>query len=126
MSTLATDIMWLAICIYHEARGESAEGRIAVGHVILNRTKATGKPVKDVILRPYQFSWANGGARPPITDYEALAHCFEAVESCMSSRAMGETLSGADHYFADYIQKPKWAEGMTKIQKIGKHTFYRS
>ena len=57
-------ILWLAICIYHEARGESAKGQIAVGHVIMNRVGSRDKSVEKIVLQPYQFSWANNNKRP--------------------------------------------------------------
>lgn len=119
-------ILTIAICLYHEARGETKEGKIAVAHVILNRVRQSDTSVRDVIYKPYQFSWANAGKRPPITDYAALSDCFEAAIDCFAERLEGKDLKDADHYFADYIPVPKWAEGMTQIVKIGKHLFYRS
>lgn len=120
-----TDMLTAAICLYHEARGESKEGQIAVAHVILNRMAKSGESVDAVVYKPFQFSWANRGARPPIKDYIALAACMQSVKDCLAERENGETMGGADHYFADYITAPPWAAKMTKIAKIGKHSFYR-
>jgi spore germination cell wall hydrolase CwlJ-like protein len=44
---------------------------------------------------------------------------------CYEERLEGKDLHGVDHYFADYIDKPKWAESMTLIAVIGKHQFYK-
>lgn len=117
---------WLAICIYHEARGESTEGKIAVGHVILNRLRKEKVSVKEVVLRPWQFSWANKGSRPAITDYTALSESMKAAIACFSERLEGNNLSDADHYFANYITPPAWSRNMIQIAAIGKHIFYRS
>ncbi|MFW6009250.1 MAG: cell wall hydrolase, partial [archaeon] len=52
------DLMHLASLIYAEARGESYEGKIAVGAVVLNRVKSSLYPntIKDVIMQNKQFS----------------------------------------------------------------------
>lgn len=119
-------ILWLAICLYHEARGEPKEGQVAVAHVVLNRVEKDAKSVKDVVLRPWQFSWANNGARPPITDYAAFCECVKSVAACFAERLEGKTFHGADHYFADYITVPKWAARMKRVATIGRHIFYRN
>ena len=122
----SVDRMWLALCIYHEARGEPTEGKVAVCHVVLNRAYSRGKTVKQVVLQPFQFSWANGGARPTIKDYDALESCSASVDICLAERSAGEYFSHADHYFADTIKAPSWARNMTLVEKIGHHSFFRS
>jgi len=119
-------VFWLAINIYHEARGESLAGQIAVGHVVLNRCQKSKKTVKDIVLAPFQFSWHNCNKFPAIKDYDALQACFRAANGILEERGTGENLSGADHYFAEYITPPGWSKGMTKIAKIGKHIFYKA
>lgn len=54
-----TDLDCLAKTIYHEARGESLRGKIAVAWVVLNRVRTHGFPssVCDVISQPGQFPW---------------------------------------------------------------------
>jgi len=59
------EIGCLALTIYHEARGESERGKLAVGHVVMNRTRSVLFPanVCDVVrqggqqLHRCQFSW---------------------------------------------------------------------
>lgn len=48
----------LANVIYHEARGESREGQIAVGHVVMNRVADDrfGRTVYEVVWQRNQFS----------------------------------------------------------------------
>ena len=118
-------LFWLGVNIYHEARGESLEGQIAVGHVVLNRAEKKHRDVKSIVLQPYQFSWRNNNTFPPIGNYEALRKSFVAAYEVLAKRMEGKTLQGADHYFADYIDPPSWADEMTEVVKIGKHTFYR-
>jgi len=107
---ISKQLIWIVICIYHEARNQPEEGQIAVGHV----------------LQPNQFSWANDAARPAIKEYGALEKSCEMAEKCLAERLEGKNLFGADHYFADSIKAPAWVAKMKLVKKIGNHTFYRS
>lgn len=51
----------LAQNIHYEAKGESKLGKIAVGHVTINRTKSKVFPetICKVVNQPGQFSWVN-------------------------------------------------------------------
>lgn len=122
---LTEQILYLAICIYHEGRGEPKEGQVAIAHVVMNRVRKAGKSIRETVLRPWQFSWANGANRPAIKDYAALIECTDSAIQCLSERVEGKDLFGADHYFADYIEEPKWVERMTFVKQIGRHKFYR-
>lgn len=117
---------WLAVNIYHEARGEFHEGMVAVGHVVLNRAEKRKKTAEEVILQSMQFSWHNGNVFPDIKDYESFIRCQVATEDIIAERLNGETLSGADHYFTKQIDPPAWASKMTLVKVIGNHKFYRS
>ena len=116
---------YLSVCIYHEARGEPVEGQIAVGHVILNRVIKRKKSIKEVVLQPYQFSWANEGM-PPIKDYISFIECMNVADIVLEERKIGEYFYGSDHYFADNIDPPSWSKSMTFIKKIGRHLFFKS
>jgi len=116
---------WLAINIYHEARGECKEGMIAVAHVCLNRALKKHLTVEDVILQDYQFSWHNGNKFPAIEDYNAFIACIDVVQDFLLDRLSGNDLSGATHYFNPALVKPKWAAKMKFIASIGGHDFYR-
>ena len=58
------DLMCLSKTIHHEARGESQKGKLAVAHVVMNRTKSDRFPaticgvVKQKTVGICQFSWA--------------------------------------------------------------------
>jgi N-acetylmuramoyl-L-alanine amidase len=55
---MQTEAVELANVIYHEARGESRAGQVAVGHVVMNRVKDKRFPktVKGVVWQSKQFS----------------------------------------------------------------------
>ena len=126
MDQVITQFFWLAACIYFEARGEPERGRRAVAHIILNRAEERGQSVEDVVLSPYQFSWANNGNRPAIDDYTAFIKCAESAQAALAERLQGNTFQGANHYHATYIDPPSWARTMEQIETIGQHIFYKS
>lgn len=123
---MTEQVFWAALCVYFEARGESLEGQKAVAHVLINRAQERGKTVKEIVFQPYQFSWANNGKRPPIEDYEAFARCCSAVMAAHYDRLRGQTLNGANHYHADWMDiYPSWSRAMDKVAHIGRHIFYK-
>lgn len=128
----AEDLSWMAINAYHEAQGEPFDGKVAVCHVVLNRAASRKKTVKEIVLQPKQFSWANGGKRPPIKDYAAFIDCMKAAMTAEADRAQGDSLAGADHYYAfsgpNAIKEPSWVKSgnMREVARIGNHVFFRS
>ena len=116
---------YLALNNYHEARGESIAGQIAIGHVVINRCQKHGVTVKEVILKPWQFSWHNRDSYPAITDMVSLEKSLEIPDMIINERLSGKDLWRADHYFNPKIVLPSWAAKMTFIKRIGNHDFYR-
>ncbi len=120
------NILWLALCIYFEGRGEPKEGQMAIGHVIMNRVARRDASIKDIVKAPWQFSWLNpGSTRPALDDFAALERCLSVAMECLAQRLDGKDFFGADHYFADYIKPPVWAAKLKFVVKIGQHLFYR-
>ena len=128
----ADDLTWMAINAYHEAQGEPFGGKVAVCHAVLNRAASRKLTVKEVVLQPKQFSWANENKRPPIKNYAAFIDCVKAAMTAEADRAQGDTLAGADHYYAfsgpNAIKEPSWvkAGNMWEVARIGNHVFFRS
>lgn len=63
-----TEVNCLAMNIHYEARGEAMKGKIAVGHVTLNRVKSKFFPesICGVVKQKKQFSWVK-----PNTNFHA-------------------------------------------------------
>jgi spore germination cell wall hydrolase CwlJ-like protein len=100
--------------IYHEARGESLEGQIAVARVTLNR--AVDSSVCRAVYAPYQFSWT-AKKHKPITNYP--------YETYLAAHMALFLVFPATHYHATYV-KPKWASKLVKLKQIDNHVFYTS
>ena len=121
---------YMARTMYGEARGEGAKGMQAVGNVIMNRVKAGGwygASVKDVCLKPKQFScWNENDPNRKIILNATDAQLKQArtIAEQVISGELPDITGGATHYYANYISKPSWAKSMTQTAQIGSHIFY--
>ena len=120
------DIFCMAKNIYHEARNEKLVGRYAIAQVTLNRMHHNSYPdtVCEVVMDPYQFSWANNRkirwSRPKDAAWEESIQIAEDV-ILRGKRVKG--LEDALFYHADYV-RPRWRDPKSKIAQVGTHIFY--
>jgi len=121
----------LALNIYHEARGESREGRVAVAQVVLNRVRDRRFPndictvVKQGPLPPRRdchFSWWCDGRSDRPTDLRAWEESKAIAEDVLAGRDADPT-GGALWYHADTVA-PKWRTALVPAATIGRHEFY--
>ena len=119
---------WLTLCIYFEARSQDIEGMKYVGHIVINRVRKEKKSVKEVVLRPYQFSWTNKNDPQGriINDLDALYRAAEAATLVAEERLMGRDFFGVDHYFNWKQVSPSWKNSMVLVKRHGDHEFYRA
>lgn len=127
-----TDQKLLALVLYGEARGEPPIGKLAVAHVILNRARLGGwygANVREVILRPYQFSCFNLND-PNFSKLISQAERNEFDASCFTVASLAlegvtvDPTGGATHYHTLAID-PKWNDKMQFLKRINRHVFYR-
>lgn len=150
LETLSIGLVCMALNVYHEAKNQPIEGKLAVGEVVLNRVKDERYPnnVCDVIKQGpvreswktrqtpdpddakfypirhrCQFSWYCDGKSDKPFDEEAWAQA-QAVASMLYHKGSPNLTNGATHYHADYVL-PEWAASKTFTIKIGDHLFYR-
>ena len=128
-----SDNVLLARMLYGETRNCSEEEKIAVAYTIINRVndgkKWNGENVKQVILKPWQYSCFNKND----VNYEKLKNpdkkifedCLKVANEVLQGKH-SELNKGQTHYFNPKVVKPKWADEMRKIGKIrnSKHEFY--
>ena len=118
------EVYWLARIISAEARGESMEGKIAVGNVVLNRVRSSSYPntIYGVIFdKKYgvQFSPVSNG-----TIYQTpTADSIIAAKMCLE----GYSLSSDILYFVNPQKAPNsWiAQNRTYTFTIGNHAFFK-
>ena len=131
----ASETKCLATAIYFEARGEPERGQIAVAQVVLNRLKNPAYPnticgvvyQNKNIRHGCQFSFACDGIPDRITDRTAwTASQALATKILNDDRTMFlSDVGAATHYHANYV-RPRWARAMKKVDKIGRHIFYKT
>ncbi|MBP0617554.1 cell wall hydrolase [Jiella mangrovi] len=123
----------LANGIYFEARGESSQGQAAVAQVILNRVRNPAYPntICGVVYQNKnwrnrcQFSFACDGHKDRIRDGSSYAEAEDIAEKVTTGKIWIADVGSATHYHATYV-KPRWARAMQRVDKIGRHIFYRT
>lgn len=121
---LSSEMRCLAGAIYFEARGESLEGQLAVGRVVVNRSKSGRFPASycGVVYQPSQFSFVRGRSMPAVRtasqDWrEAIAIAQIADQGSWSSEAPDAL------YFHAARVSPSWR--LTRLARVDNHVFYR-
>ncbi len=113
-------LLWLSLNIYHEARGEPENGKLAVAHVTLNRARQQDKNIAEIVMAPYQFSWTFQKKDYMPNDMDALFYCTKAAIKSLNT----PDLTGGATFFHRYDINPFWAKYMTFVGRYGSHKFY--
>lgn len=111
--------MLLARLITAEARGESLNGQIAVGAVVVNRVKSSLFPgtLWDVIYQPRQFT-------PVEADNLPISPTSSSIEAARRALAGEDPTGGALFFYNPNItQTPEFWESRPVIKRIGNHNF---
>ena len=119
----------IAVAVYHEARGESLEGQLAVARVIMNRA-ASGKYPSSwcgTVKQPWQFSFVNPrtGDMPGVDQGSASWRKALGITRLAVTKAIPLLTDDVLWYHADYVA-PGWGRRLTRVEKIGTHIFYRA
>lgn len=111
-SASSSDVDLLAALIYCEAGNQSAEGKVAVGQVVMNRVASSsfGNSIHDVIYESGQFTPASSGWLDQVIG-SAPSDCYDAALAALN----GEGTVGDSLYFN---------AGSGKGMQIGDHQFY--
>ncbi|SNX55084.1 N-acetylmuramoyl-L-alanine amidase [Thermoanaerobacterium sp. RBIITD] len=109
----------IAKMIYAEARGESFEGQVAVGAVILNRVKSGIFPnsVIGVIYQPGAFEAVENGE---FFNHDPDLEAFKAADAAISG---WDPTGGALYYFNPATSSSPWIWSLTITNVIGNHWF---
>lgn len=125
------EIACLALTIYYEARGEPEQGKLAVGHVVMNRTRSTLFPasVCDVVQQggeqrhQCQFSWWCDGLSDRPRDKAALRQSLQLAQAIYYGCRPDPTRGAL--WFHSTGVKPAWSRTSGPGKRIGRHVFYR-
>ena len=127
-SKKATQVLCGAMNIYHESRGESDIGMVAVAHVVRNRVKSRQWPNNtcDVVYQSNQFSWTNDGISN-IPDLDNPINRESFIKSAwvhIVASNHDDITNGSTHYHK-VGHTPYWSYGMTSTAIIKDHIFYK-
>lgn len=117
------DQMWLAVNIYHEARGEDRAGWEVVMDTTLSRLYSNKYPdtVYDVVWQPSQFSWTQDAHSDKVTDIKKFKEILQFVQD---SQVKESTAYQVTHYHNESV-RPWWADKFKYLGKVGRHHTYR-
>jgi spore germination cell wall hydrolase CwlJ-like protein len=121
------DLNWLALNIYHEARGEGLEGMFAVGVVTLNRVKSDKYPntIAGVVKQRNQFSWYWDGQSDKVLEPRAWETSKSVAKILLTDDKLKiqKRLKGVVFYHAAWVN-PSWSKRVERVATIGNHIFY--
>jgi hypothetical protein len=121
---LSDEMRCLAGAIYFESRGESLDGQLAVGRVVINRSASGRYPSTycGVVYQPSQFSFVRGGHMPAVDTGSASWRKASAIARIAHEGLWRSPSEGALSFHATHV-KPRWR--MTRVAQLGSHVFYR-
>ncbi len=113
-----SDIALLARLIYGEARGESYQGQVAVGAVVLNRVKSSSFPntISGVIYQKYAFTAVADGQINLTPNDTARKAAIAAMNGWDPSY-------GALYYYNPVTATSQWIFSRQTTVVIGRHVF---
>jgi len=121
---LSRELECLAGAIYFEAKSESLVGQLAVGRVIVNRTRSGRFPASycGVVFQHSQFSFIRGNAMPAIARGSRSWRTATAIAQIAHEGSWTSPAEGALYFHAARIT-PNWK--LTRVAQIDRHIFFR-
>jgi len=126
----------LAQAIYHEARGESREGQLAVANVIINRALSKKYPstICGVVFQnadkgryKCQFTFACDGRSDMGRERTAWNRSIKMAEDAFYEFQRGErpgVVPNSTLYYHTTAVAPRWSHTFNRVAAIGSHVFY--
>ena len=123
-ATLSRQLECLAGAVYFESRGEPLAGQLAVGRVIVGRSKSGRFPNSycGVVYQRSQFSFVRGGRMPSIRYGSNAWKKAVAIAQIAHEGSWKSEVDGALFFHARYVN-PRWR--LTRMAQVGNHVFYR-
>ncbi|MEN6440924.1 MAG: cell wall hydrolase [Syntrophobacter sp.] len=127
-----TELVFLALTVWREARGQSEECRRGVAYSILNRVKRPswwGKDICSVVFKRLQYSSLTYSKDPQLTTWPnssedpSWIQCLQVAMEAIAGISENP-VPGADSYHDISISAPKWAEPKMFVRQIGRIRFF--
>jgi spore germination cell wall hydrolase CwlJ-like protein len=126
----------LAQAIYHEARGESREGQLAVANVIINRAMSKKYPstICGVVFQnadkgkyKCQFTFACDGRSDMGRERSAWNRSLQLADDAFYEFQRGErpgVIPNSALFYHTTAVAPQWSHTYHRVAAIGSHVFY--
>lgn len=116
-------ILCVALNVFHEARSEPWEGRMAVALVTRNRARNNHTSVCWEVFRDRQFSWTEDRKlRQALPSGKAWKDALTIARTALNTTE--DFTHGATEYHLT-TEPAWWAPYMIRVGQWGAHTFYR-
>ena len=120
---LSSELNCLAGAVYFEAKGESLAGQLAVGRVIVARTRSGRFPASycGVVYQPSQFSFVRGGTMPGINRNSRIWATAVRIARIAHEGSWKSPAEGALFFHASRVAPMNHA----RIAQVDHQVFYR-
>ncbi|MGB7656024.1 MAG: cell wall hydrolase [Novosphingobium sp.] len=121
---LPRELQCLAGAIYFEAKSEPLIGQLAVGRVIVARSKSGRFPNSycGVVFQPSQFSFVRGSSMPAIARASKQWKNAVAIAQIAHTGSWHSPVEGALYFNASSVS-PGWH--LRRVGRVQNHVFYR-
>lgn len=131
LRNLSSEIVFMALAIWRESRGECREAQEAVAMCIINRVQSPkwwGNDILSVIFKAWQFSSITDPRDKQLIIWPSLKLQSWQLATEISYKAIKGMIKhpapNSDSYFDDSIKRPNWATDKNFVKKIGKLNFH--
>jgi N-acetylmuramoyl-L-alanine amidase len=123
-SGLSSELACLAGAIYFESKGETLAGQLAVGRVIVARSRSGRFPASycGVVYQRSQFSFVQGHGMPAINKSGRAWTEAARIARIAHEGSWKSPVEGALFFHAARVS-PNWR--LTRVARIDNHIFYR-
>jgi N-acetylmuramoyl-L-alanine amidase len=124
LTDLPRELNCLAGAVYFEAKSESLTGQLAVGRVVVARSRSGRFPNSycGVVFQPSQFSFVRGGGMPGIDRKSKQWRNAVAIAQIAHAGSWRSPVEGALYFHASHVS-PAWNK--SRMAKVENHVFYR-
>ena len=125
-----SEVVFLALVIWRESRGEGLVGQVAVACSILNRVARPswwGKTVMEVLFKRLQYSSMTDKRDAQLVVWPGndsiWKQCVTVAKNALEGK-LPNPVPGADSYYDISIPAPNWATPETFVKQVGRIRFH--
>jgi N-acetylmuramoyl-L-alanine amidase len=124
------EVACLSQAVHGEAGNQSMEGKIAVAHVIVNRTKSNMFPSDDVcgvVRQKGQFDFLKRVRWIRENKPEERKQMEDSIKASLLvvGHKVADPTHGSLYFINPHMADQSWLRGLRRTTKIGDHAFYK-